>query len=709
MHWRKRFLLILLLFFGSLIGLVGSHILMTPPEAQARTRVVQALLRPAPTQPVGYFDLFGELLTPKEAAYLVKEQGLDMFDPASYEKIGAVRITQDLINEGGDIFFNRKLGDTFGIQRVFGFGEGFDLILPDILTAIDDLQGQPTTNLSITLSRSITLGNRSLDKGETVRTGFDVVSGNPDLPLGLINPDRVDSTCAVCHVTLSDQGSLLPGVPNGDLNIPLLIALAPNSAAGFSRLNINPLDPIYQGDGKTIIDSKGNTVELPDPVKLERAFDDLVLSVPVGNFESSTDGINNTVQIPSVFTFKGNPYGADGQLAVGPFAGLSAFNSAVHSSEINILGNWELIAKSLGIDPEVYLGVVLQNASDPDIRLPDDKTVKPSKWLREVAPDPKQAELDDQIAAPEAGAFPNLSPSLFTFNGLIFSPDTERFGDEENDVIDIASGKFLFANNAMAAWQNSLVPPPNRTLDNQEALRNGSVLRGAKVFKKANCISCHIPPFFTDNIIHPNSEIGANPARAESRLGIEKFLTSPKMYALNTRVPPPFDAKVLDIPTEGISNTPTTLPNGLSPDGGYKTPSLRGLYLSAPYLHDGGVAVREGALQFTSDGGFDIVDPTRLGLPGTLSQGEAADPASSLRALIDRDLRSQVIAINRNPMLPDPNFPLLNNNLDGTGHDFYVDDKSWPPFSPADQSDLVNFLMALDDDPGRFEGGDSEG
>ncbi|MCV3212295.1 hypothetical protein OGM63_01915 [Plectonema radiosum NIES-515] len=40
------------------------------------------------------------------------------------------------------------------------------------------------------------------------------------------------------------------------------------------------------------------------------------------------------------------------------------------------------------------------------------------------------------------------------------------------------------------------------------------------------------------------------------------------------------------------------------------------------------------------------------------------------------------------------------SNLDGTGHEFYVDNQAG--FSPQQQTDLINFLLALDDDPGNF-------
>ncbi|PSM46363.1 hypothetical protein C7Y66_25420 [Chroococcidiopsis sp. CCALA 051] len=680
MRWRKRFSLFGLLLVVSLTAVLLSTNLLAPKL----TLATEALLQPAPTQPLGYYDYFGKLLTPQAAEKLVRKKGLDPSAPGAFERIGAVQITQQLIEAGDDIFLNRKVGDTLGIQGVLGFGTGLARIQPELIAAIQKLGGRPTTNLQLTLQQDLKLGSHFYAKGSTLDTGLDVLLG-ATFPIGL-KPDG-NFTCAVCHDVTSQLGDRLKGVPNGDLNVRFLIALAPNSTAGFARLDLDPLDPKYQGNGKAIVDSRGNLVTLPDPQKFEDAFDDTLLDVPFGHFESSPDEINNTTQIPSVFTFKSGPYFFDGQFAIGPFAGLSATGNGVHSSEGNLLAAAQLSTETLGLDPEVYLGVVLQNAADPRLRLPEGVRVKPSEWLRQVAPDPRQAELEDQIPAPGAGTYPNLRPSLFTYNGAIFSPDS--FVQD-----DIASGPFLFADNAMAAFQNSLVPPPNRTQENITALGNGSVRRGAQVFQRANCATCHAPPFFTDNKIHPLKELGNNSARARSRLALKDVLVPPKIYTLNNPVPVPANAEVLDVPTEGISDSPTTLPKGFLPDGGYKTLSLRGVYLSAPYLHDGGVAVRAGSLKIQSNGSFTVVDRTGLGLTGTLSIGQSADSASSLRALLDRQLRSQVIAANQ------ANPALVRSNLDGTGHEFYVDKTTG--FTPAQQTDLINFLLALDDDPGRF-------
>ena len=672
---RRHLVFLGIVVVCSLMGWLASVGLTDVPIARATS----PLLATPPKQPLGSYDYFGKVLSPDEAATLVQTKGLNPHDPKSYLKIGAVHITQKLLDVGENIFFERKIGDTFGLQRVFGFQLGLASILPDLQTAIGAQRGNSTSNLPITLSREIRIGSQVFPQGTRFPTGFDVLKGGT-LPIGLKSTGEI--TCALCHVALTPKGKQLKGLPNGDLAIPFLIALAPNSAAGFARVNLNPLDPRFQGkgNGKIILDSKGQQVKLPDPKIFEQVFDDLVLAVPFGHFESSPDGIFNTTQIPPLFTFKAGPYTAGGEFAVGPFGGLAALTNGVHSSEINLLAAAQRSAETTGIDREVYLGTILQNAPDSTIRLPD-RIVKPSEWLRKVAPDLMNAELEDQVPAPGLGSYPNLNPSLLTYNGLVFSPDTR-------DRSDIANGTFFFANNAMSAWQNSLVPPPNRSRANFNALSSGSVDRGAEVFK-SSCLTCHRSPFFTDNKIHPIAEIKTNPARAKSRLKQNALLVAPKMYSLNTPVPIPAKATVLDVPTAGISNQPNQLPNGLLPDGGYKTPSLLGLYLTAPYLHDGGVAVRKNTLAVADNGTYQIMDRSGLGLSGTLSQGILPDASASLRALIDRNLRAQVVRANQS------NPALKVSNLDGSGHDFYVE-------GAQRQQDLINFLLALDDEPGKY-------
>lgn len=137
---------------------------------------------------------------------------------------------------------------------------------------------------------------------------------------------------------------------------------------------------------------------------------------------------------------------------------------------------------------------------------------------------------------------------------------------------------------AMAEFQNILDFPPAPKLDAfgrlDPYLAGGSERRGqALFFGKAQCVSCHLPPFYTDNSMH--------------NLGVERF------YAPG-------------------------LVNGLmaSADGPIKTFPLRGIKDSPPYLHDGRLLTLDDAVEF-----FNLV----LGL--RLESQERADLVAFLGAL----------------------------------------------------------------------------
>jgi hypothetical protein len=655
------------------------------PEAVGISRAeltAADLLLPAPTQPLNTYDFFGQRLTSSQAFTKVLQAGLNPFDPNAYARLGLVSVNSLFVAEGKLIFENAVVGDDLGFQRLFGFKDGLNVILPELTIAILQLNGRPTTNLKLTLLKDVQVGSTLLRRGAVLDTGLDVEAGAL-LPLGLRADFNI--TCAICHVTLDANGNRLAGVPNGDLNAAALVALAPNTASVLGRLNVNVTDAsLFTGLGKQVIDSRGAIVRLPDPDKLERRTDDVVLGVPPGHFESSIDRISNTTQIPHVFTWGLNKFTFDGAFQAGPFRGLSAANSAVHSSEVNIVAN-AFDSQRLDIDSQVYDGILLQAAADSALRLPAGAPVRPSDFLRSVIPNPSDGELERQVIAPGSGPYPNLLPTLSTYNGLLWSPNTNQF--------TFGAGKFFRGANAMAAYQDSLRPPPNRTPANQTALSSGAVARGAQVFLNAGCNTCHTAPFFTDNKVHPNSSLGMNPARAQSRRSLDGLLSLPKLYAFDEDVPVRANARVLNVPTAGITDNPARLPF-VTRDGGYKTLSLRALFLTAPYFHDGGAAVAPGALRVAANGTFTVVDPTGLGIPGAVQTFRGSDAASSLRAVVDSGLRALVVAANR----ASPS--LVRQNLDGSGHRFFVDGSTG--YTPRQQADLVDFLLSLDDNPGAF-------
>jgi cytochrome c peroxidase len=136
----------------------------------------------------------------------------------------------------------------------------------------------------------------------------------------------------------------------------------------------------------------------------------------------------------------------------------------------------------------------------------------------------------------------------------------------------------------MAEFQELLDFPPTPKLDVFGKLdpkkATPTELRGQAVFfGKGQCATCHVPPYYTDNLMH--------------NLRTERFF-APQM--INGRM--------------------------ASADGPIKTFSLRGIKDSPPYLHDGRLLTLEDTVEF-----FSLVLGTQL------SAQEKQDLVAFLRAL----------------------------------------------------------------------------
>jgi hypothetical protein len=115
MHQRRRRFISALVVVATVFGVLLSHHLISPQV----TLATSALLQPAPTPPKNYFDYFGRVLNFPKAARLVWQKGLNPYDPISYQRVGAVRVNQRLLETGENIFFNRGIGNPF-LGRLFG-------------------------------------------------------------------------------------------------------------------------------------------------------------------------------------------------------------------------------------------------------------------------------------------------------------------------------------------------------------------------------------------------------------------------------------------------------------------------------------------------------------------------------------------------------------------------------------------------------------
>ncbi|MDF2683981.1 MAG: hypothetical protein K0R47_5171 [Brevibacillus sp.] len=596
------------------------------------------------------YDLWGRTISQKEAAELLKtQQGRAMLSGQN----GAVKIDQALIDLGKKAFYEETFGNEVFITDIMGAFNG-PLTLANVRKAIEELNGEGTTNLQVELAKTVTIGGQTFKKGMKVDTGLDVPKGwNQVLGMPLKQSEgtwKAGISCAACHATVDrDTRQIIEGAPNADLNAGLFIAMGTNSAAYFTHTDIESLQKYLNNLDRTVETSDGKKAPLPDPKALEEAVDANALKWPKGNFDSTIDMKSNPAQIPDSFTMGDFPYGWSGHAMAGPFKGLSTFNNNVHAQNSDSLSQSEVSRELFGIDKEVYIGTILQNAANPKYRYSPSEGIKPSEFFAKVDPTPGTPGVNQAILPP---SFPKAT--LIAPDGLIVSSPNTKVNEQ---------------NNAMSAWQNKLVPPkPPITAD------AATLEIGRDVFQRASCIKCHAGDFYTNNRIVPAPEIGTDPSRAQALKATEKIWGEATIYSPDTPVPVPPNAKVLKVPTDMLDPEQINLAfaKGNSP-GGYKTPSLIGLYWTAPYLHDGGVMVGPDAKK-------------QLGYPGTLAKGIQPDPANSLRALMDKKLREKVIVANRSANLQQV-------HVQGIGHEFWVDETTG--FTREEQEALIKYLLLL--------------
>lgn len=122
--------------------------------------------------------------------------------------------------------------------------------------------------------------------------------------------------------------------------------------------------------------------------------------------------------------------------------------------------------------------------------------------------------------------------------------------------------------------------PWDRQPKDDASLAKSESGQGFQVFSRvAICTLCHLPPLYSDTLFH-NVGVGFDKNNPDLERG--QALAD---AAARDRKPAPADTETFK--------------------GAYKTPSLRGLALTAPYFHDGRAATLEEAADFMLQGGID--------------------------------------------------------------------------------------------------------
>nr|MBI3613087.1 c-type cytochrome [Nitrospirota bacterium] len=152
---------------------------------------------------------------------------------------------------------------------------------------------------------------------------------------------------------------------------------------------------------------------------------------------------------------------------------------------------------------------------------------------------------------------------------------------------------------AIAAFERTILsgnsPADRFDMGGEEQAISESAKRGLTLFQgKARCTRCHSGFNFTDEKFH--------------NLGID------------------WDGDQIDVGRYKVSKDPEDI-------GAFKTPTLREISRTAPYMHDGRFATLEEAIEFYDQGGIQNPHLSNLMVPLSLTEQEKADLVEYMRAL----------------------------------------------------------------------------
>jgi cytochrome c peroxidase len=204
---------------------------------------------------------------------------------------------------------------------------------------------------------------------------------------------------------------------------------------------------------------------------------------------------------------------------------------------------------------------------------------------------------------------------------------------------------------ALAAYERTLVAGDSRfdrwRFGGDAAALTDVEKRGFELFVgKARCAACHrvgeSDALFTDHGFH-NTGIGwrrtyAVPERTRVEIAPGVFAELDRRTIESFSEPPPKDVGRYEITLDPADRW------------AYKTPSLRNVALTAPYMHDGSLATLEAVIEFYDRGGIDNPEKSALVAPLGLSADERAALAAFLRSLTGSSVAALVDEARKTPI-----------------------------------------------------------
>jgi cytochrome c peroxidase len=256
-------------------------------------------------------------------------------------------------------------------------------------------------------------------------------------------------------------------------------------------------------------------------------------------------------------------------------------------------------------------------------------------WQRPLFHDGRESSLVTQAWAPFLNPDEMANPSIgFVLDRLRALRDYDGLFEQ---AFDGRAASMDTVGAALAAYQATLVAGDSR-FDRWLYAREATALsapeqRGYRLFTgKAGCSACHLigpaDALFADGRFHVTG-VGFPLEREDSYVvplapGVHTEVTERELQAFANATQ--HDLGRFEVTHQAADRY------------AFKTPSLRNVAHSAPYMHDGSLATLEAVVRFYDHGAGQAPGKSRLIQPLRLSEGERRDLVAFLLALDGREL-----------------------------------------------------------------------
>ena len=407
---------------------------------------------------------------------------------------------------------------------------------------------------------------------------------------------RVGITCALCHYSLdvdwdgkpdlksaklSEPTSNSPYQPwnawaigNQDIALGWLFALSSNTLSGFENSGaIGKTDPAGAREWARWILANYKS----HPLEASREVVRGLLMYPRGFADDTPDGLHNPLQFPSLFTHMNWPYNFDGVMLNASDRNNNVWTTGLDLTQLVALCNdrggktaklafWEAPGLYSELTAAQYADIVVDNA--PAVKYDSSQRGILTADILGTSDGVPGLLRDDGIALIRGvpGAIPDEvynHPDNKKYNRVRDPGEFGADGDKRGPMVGLLGTRVITPPDIRAQYHvDSLVqkyhlngdefitqcvsmmldwvePPPNTSPLLANARKAGLVEKGYEVFKGSGCSSCHAGPYLTDNLIHPETEIGTNIAREKSTELLQELA-------------PPYDPKTGEAASGGI-------------------------------------------------------------------------------------------------------------------------------------------------------------